>query len=95
MAAPMPDALLHVHVTPRSSREKVELDGEAVRIWVMAAPTDGQANEAVIRIVAKHLGIAKSRITVARGQASREKSLAIEGLALAEVRTILAGIEGP
>jgi uncharacterized protein len=61
----------------------------------MAAPTDGQANEAVIRILAKHLGIAKSRISVARGQASREKTLAIEGMDLADVRIKLDNGDGP
>ena len=91
----MPDALLPVRVTPRSSREHIELSEEVVRVWVMAAPTDGQANEAVIRIVAKHLGIAKSRISVARGQASREKTLAIEGMDLAEVRIKLANPDRP
>ena len=86
----MPDALLTVRVTPRSSREKVELDGDTVRIWVMAAPTDGQANEAVIRILAKRLGLAKSRIEIVKGQSGREKTLAIQGISLDEVQTKLS-----
>jgi uncharacterized protein len=85
----MPDALLTVRVTPRSSREKVELIDDLVRIWVMAAPTDGQANEAVIRILAKHLGIAKSRIELIKGHTSREKTLCIAELSLDEAKAKL------
>ena len=72
-----------VRVTPRSSRNaiSVEPDG-SVRIWVTASPTDGQANEAVIALLASTLRIAKSRVTILRGDASRQKLLRVEGLSI-------------
>jgi hypothetical protein len=80
-----PHCEVSVRVTPRSSRNKIEVTDGAVKVWVTASPTDGQANEAVCALVAKSLGIAPSRVTVSRGHTSREKVLAINGLSEAEV----------
>jgi hypothetical protein len=82
--------VLNVRVTPRSSREKVECGPEGLKVWVMASPTDGQANDAVVRVVAKALGIAPSRVQITRGHASRDKQLAIEGLSDEEVAAKLS-----
>lgn len=81
---------LDVRVTPRASRDRVQLDGELVRVWTTAAPTDGQANEAVRKLLAKRLGVAPSRLSIVRGEASREKTVEVEGLSPEEVRTKLA-----
>jgi uncharacterized protein YggU (UPF0235/DUF167 family) len=51
----------------------------------MSAPTDGQANEAVCRLVAKALNLPPSSVSVKRGQASRDKMLAIEDMTQAEL----------
>lgn len=83
---------IDVRVTPRSSREKIEVDGELVRIWTTAAPTDGQANEAVRKLLSKRLGLAPSRLTLVRGESSREKTFEVEGLRLDEVRAKLNAV---
>lgn len=80
----MPDADLTVRVTPRGSRNKVEVAEGQIRIWVTASPTDGQANEAVIQLLAKSLAIAPSRITLVRGHTGRDKTLRVTGLTLGE-----------
>jgi len=78
-------ALLSVRVTPRSSRNRIEVSEDgAVKIWVTASPTDNQANLAVCELLAKKLGVPKSAASVSRGQASRDKLVAIHGLSLAE-----------
>jgi len=87
-----PFAELRVRVTPRSSQNKVERHGEQVKVWVTASPTDGQANEAVCRIVAETLDVPPSAVRVVRGQTSREKTIGVSGLALAEA---LAKIPSP
>ncbi|MEA2552950.1 MAG: uncharacterized protein QOJ65_1126 [Fimbriimonadaceae bacterium] len=70
-----------VKVTPRSSKNRLLLEADgSLRIWVTAAPTDGQANAAVCELVAKALGIAKGRVAVLGGETSRMKVLAVEGL---------------
>ena len=80
----MPDADLTVRVTPRSSRNKVEVVDGQIRIWVTASPTDGQANEAVIQLLAKTLGVAPSRVSLVRGHTGRDKTLRVAGLAVDE-----------
>jgi len=70
-------------VTPRASSEKVEVSPEGlVKVYVTAAPTDGEANEAVVKILGKRLGIAKSKVTIVRGFTSREKRVHVDGFTL-------------
>jgi uncharacterized protein YggU (UPF0235/DUF167 family) len=51
--------------------------GVVLKVHTTAAPTDGQANEAVIKLLARHLGIPKSQIKLLRGVAGRDKVFAI------------------
>lgn len=67
-----------VRVTPRASRNAVVLDQDLIRVHVTTVPEDGKANAAVIKLLAKSLGIAKSRLTLMRGATSREKVFRIE-----------------
>jgi uncharacterized protein (TIGR00251 family) len=73
---------LAIRVTPRSSANVIvgwrsdqrnELD-----IRVSAAPEDGKANAAVIKTLARSLGIPKSAIEILRGHSSRQKLVAFE-----------------
>ncbi|MEZ0326449.1 MAG: DUF167 domain-containing protein [Fimbriimonas sp.] len=79
-----------VRVTPRSSRNSVELDGEVVRIRVTAPPFDGQANAEVCKILAKALRIAPSYLMIVRGEASREKVIQVQGLSKEEIYLLLS-----
>ena len=81
---------LKVKVTPRSSRNRIAVADGQVKVWVTAAPTDGQANEAVRIAVADALEVAKSSVSIVRGHSSREKSLEIIGMDLQEVLHRLA-----
>ena len=51
-----------------------------VRMRVRAAPSDGEANAAVILTLARALGIPKSRLELIAGQTARNKTIAIDGL---------------
>jgi len=84
---------IRVKVTPRSSRNTISLESDqSLKIWVTAAPTDGQANKAVCDLLAKELGIAKSNVSIAKGGTSREKVLRIDGLTSEEVVSKLGGL---
>ena len=74
-------AQLRVRVTPRAARNEIagERDG-VLLVRVTAPPEGGKANSAVCRVIAKALCIAPSRVTVARGAGSRQKSLRVEGV---------------
>jgi len=86
---------LAVRVVPRASRNRAigavaEADGGvALKIQVTAAPEGGRANDAVVKLLAKALGVAKSRISVAQGAADRRKVLYLEG----DTRTLMRALE--
>jgi uncharacterized protein YggU (UPF0235/DUF167 family) len=77
---------LAVRVTPRGGRDAIEgwtadADGRPLlKVRVAAAATEGQANAAVIALIARALGRPKSAVRLARGGASRVKQLEIEGV---------------
>ena len=56
----------------------VTLDGETIRVTVTVVPEDGKANAAVIKLLAKALGVAKSRLVLVRGATSRDKLFRID-----------------
>jgi uncharacterized protein len=57
---------------------------------VAAPPAEGAANEAVIRLLAKTLGLGRMEVAIISGQTSRHKRIALP-IDLGEVRRRLAG----
>ncbi len=84
---------IEVRVTPRSSRNQIVVDGNVIKVYVTAAPTDGEANKAVCALIAKKLGIAPSKVDVVSGLTSRNKVLEIEGLEPESIHQRLANSE--
>jgi uncharacterized protein len=76
---------LDVRLTPRGGRDAIEgverrADGRIVlKARVRAAPFEGQANEALCRLVAHELGVAPSQIEITAGEGARIKRLRIAG----------------
>ena len=76
---------LSVRVTPNAGRDAVEevetgADGRSyLKVRVRAIPDKGEANRAVIALVAKRAGVAKSAVTLLSGETQRQKILRIEG----------------
>ncbi len=52
---------------------------------VSASPVDGQANDAVIKLLAKQLGIAQTKLEIVHGARNRQKLIEIQGLNLNSV----------
>jgi len=57
-----------------------------LRIRVRAKPERGKANEAVCRLLAEAAGVSASAVSIARGVASRDKVVCVEGLDEEELR---------
>lgn len=75
-----------MHVQPRSSRSGVDgLHGDALRVRVNAPPVDGAANEAVVEVLAKALGVPRRAVTVVAGHGSRSKVVEVTGVDAASV----------
>ena len=77
---------LRVKASPGASSNAIMgWSEENLRIRVQALPEKGKANKELRRFLAKTLGIAMGRVTLRSGDASRHKTLVIEGLDYAEV----------
>ena len=64
----------NIRVIPRARRNEISVDENGtLRVHTTAAPTDGAANAAVIKMLAKHFDVPKSSIQIIRGDASRDK----------------------
>ena len=85
-------ARITVRLTPRGGRDAIDgWDGDVLRVRVAAAPVDGKANDALLRLLAKALGVAPSRVTLVSGAQARLKSVDIDGMAADDVRGTLGG----
>ncbi|MGB5696744.1 MAG: DUF167 family protein [Polyangiales bacterium] len=76
-----------VRVAPRASRNRIVgvRDG-VLKIALMAPPVDGAANEALKKLLAKALGVAKSEIEIVRGDRARLKVIRIRGVRAEDLR---------
>jgi uncharacterized protein len=76
---------LDVRLTPRGGRDAIEgvenrADGRVVlKARVRAAPFEGQANDALCRLIARALGLAPRQVEIAAGASARIKRLRIAG----------------
>ena len=68
-----PGTEIAVRVTPKASRERILEEDGVLRVYVTVVHEDGKANAAVQAALAKAMGLAKSRLTLVRGQISRDK----------------------
>jgi uncharacterized protein len=84
--APAPSSLLTIRLTPRAARETLAAGPDRGYAARVAPPVDGAANEALCRLVAKAAGVAPSRVSVVRGQRSRQKVVRVDGVDEAELR---------
>ena len=70
--------LIEVHVQPGARSEGMSLfSADALKVRIMAKAVDGAANAALMACLAKRLHVAKSRVTIRRGEASRRKTVEI------------------
>ena len=80
-------ATLRFHVVPNAKEnEVVGRHGVAIKVKLRAPAVEGKANAALRSFLAEELNISESRITLTRGQKSREKLIRIDGLSEEDVR---------
>jgi len=84
-------ARLSVRLTPKAAHNKVvgviaAQEGKTVlKVAVTAVPEKGKANAALVKLLAKSLGLPKSAFLITSGQSDRNKQIFIEAQA-GEVR---------
>jgi|SRR5689334_51264 uncharacterized protein len=86
---------LVVRLTPRGGRDAIDgieilSDGRAVlKVRVRAAPSEGEANAALIKLIAKTASVPPSAVSLAGGATARIKRLSISG----DGPTLVAALE--
>ncbi|HEY8166370.1 MAG TPA: DUF167 domain-containing protein [Gemmatimonadaceae bacterium] len=85
-----------VRVQPRASRsEIVGPYAQALKVRVAAPPVDGSANDALVDLLAREMGVAKRDIRIVGGLASRNKTVEVSGVAANAVHRLAAGVSVP
>ena len=65
---------ISVFVKPNSKKgDLVEVAPGGLIVFLRAKAVDGAANQALIKVLAGHFGVAKSCVTIVAGQRSRHK----------------------
>jgi uncharacterized protein (TIGR00251 family) len=78
-----------VLVQPRASRAKLgPVHDGRLKVAVTAPPVDGEANAAVIELLAKALGIARGAVEVVAGGSSRRKTIRVRGVARSTIEEL-------
>lgn len=90
-----PLSRLRVRLTPSGGADRI--DGRAcddagpyLKARVRAAPENNEANRALEALIAKAFGVAKSKVSVSRGQTARLKVLEIEAASDADIAAFIA-----
>jgi uncharacterized protein YggU (UPF0235/DUF167 family) len=76
------DLVLHLRVRPRASPEGFAgVRAGRLQMRVSAAPVDGEANERVMRVLARELAVPVSSLVLTRGVSSRDKDVLVRSAA--------------
>jgi hypothetical protein len=87
--------VLAVRLTPKGGRDAIDdiaqlADGRSVlKVRVRAAPSEGEANAALLRLIAKAAGVPPRDVALTAGATARIKQLAISG----DGPTLIAALE--
>ena len=82
---------LSVRVIPRAKRsEVVGAGGDSLKVYVMAPPEGGRANDALVAVLAKWLDVKRHQIEILAGASGRNKLVRVAGLS----RTSLEKLHG-
>ncbi|MBI3582274.1 MAG: DUF167 domain-containing protein [Nitrospinae bacterium] len=83
-------ALVFCRVVASASKNAVaEFGDAAVKVRIAAPPVDGKANAELTKYFAKLLGLPKSSVQILRGEAAKNKKVAVLGMSREEVEARL------
>lgn len=77
---------IQVRVAPRAAQNKVgDVSGGVLKVRLTAPPVEGAANIALVKFLAKALGLHRRQVSLLSGHKTRNKRLLIQGLAPTEL----------
>lgn len=83
---------IEVLVQPRASRSRlVGVHDGRLKIQLAAPPVDGEANAALIELLARLLGVPRRDLSLASGETSRRKTVDVLGVSMEAAGAALGG----
>ena len=71
---------LQLHVQPGARKsEFAGIHADSLKLRIQARAVDGAANKAVCAFLAQEFGLAKSAVSIVKGECSRQKTIFMEG----------------
>ena len=88
------DVRFAVRLTPRAAGDRVDgvVDG-VLRVRVGSPAVEGAANNALIRLIADELGVARRDVRIVAGASSRQKLMVVDGIEAEAVLEIWPGLK--
>lgn len=87
--------LLPVRAQPGARRSGVQgVHGSALKVAVQAPPEDGRANEALVEVLRRALGLKRSQVELVSGATSREKVFLLRGITMSEATSRINELVG-
>jgi len=85
------EARFSVRVQPRASRTAVEgVRAGALLVRLTAPPVEGEANDALVRLLAVALKVPRAAVRILSGARGRTKRVAVRGVSAEQVRALAA-----
>jgi uncharacterized protein (TIGR00251 family) len=86
-----PSTRVQLRVSPGARQSRVVgRHGDAWKVRVAPAPEKGQANAAVVALLADTLALPRGGVSIVSGHASRDKTVALEGIDPEQTERLLA-----
>ncbi len=80
-----------VRVAPRGRRDEIiGLHGDALKVRLTAPPVEGRANRALVKFLARQLGVPSGAVEIRSGHTGRQKRVWVRGVTAEEVRALAA-----
>lgn len=77
----MAEAFLNIRVIPRARKSALDgMRGDAWLVRLQAPPVEGAANDELIAVLAKALGVPRRDVTIVSGDRSRDKRVRVASL---------------
>ena len=72
---------IQVKVLPKSGRDEIRgIINGILKVRVSAPPIEGRANERLIELISRTIGVPRSDVTIIKGRTARIKTISIEGV---------------
>jgi uncharacterized protein (TIGR00251 family) len=79
-----------VRVQPRASKNEIGgVYGGAIKVRLTAPPVQGAANQALIELLSRQLGVPRNSVRILRGRSARHKVIEVQGISAVVLRAIL------